>query len=146
MNRRDTIHPILVLLVTAAIATPAVAEEDDEPIARTESAWNVTIKQDESKQGEETSETMRLRVFDDVDRLPPNGFPGQRRPGIAVDVEAEMINCPDGNTRVEKVNVGGKDFDIEGECERARRGSKITVERKSTRSETEERSAKTAEE
>jgi hypothetical protein len=127
-------------------ATGTTAASDDEPIARTESAWNVTIKQDESKQGEETSETMRLRVFDDVDRLPPDEFPGQRRPGIAVDVEAEMITCPDGNTRVEKVTVGGKDFDIEGECERARRGSKITVERKTTHSGTEERSAKTAEE
>jgi len=144
MKSLDKIAPVLALLLVAVTGTTAAA--DDETISRTESAWNVTIKQDESKQGEEISETMRIRVFDDVDRLPPDEFPGQRRPGIAVDVEAEMITCPDGNTRVEKVNVGGKDFDIEGECERARRGSKITIERKTTRSETEERSAKTAEE
>ncbi|MFW2406016.1 MAG: hypothetical protein ACN4GT_14690 [Gammaproteobacteria bacterium] len=144
MKPLEKIVPVLALLLAAAFVTTAAA--DDEPIARTESAWNVTIKQDESKQGEETSETMRIRVFDDVDRLPPDEFPGQRRPGIAVDVDVEMVNCPDGNTRVEKVNVGGKDFDIESECERARRGSKITVERNSKSSGTEERSAKTAEE
>ncbi|NND36182.1 MAG: hypothetical protein HKN81_03515 [Gammaproteobacteria bacterium] len=144
MKRRDTVHPILALLVTAAIATPVMADDDAEP--RKDSAWNIRIEQDQSKQGEETSETMRIRVFDDVDRLPPDEFAGQRRPGIAVDVEAEMITCPDGNTRVEKVTVGGKEFDVDSECERARRGSKITVDGSTTRIETEGRSAKTAEE
>lgn len=143
MKRRYTIHPILALLAATAIVTPAMADDDAEP--RKDSAWNIRIEQDQSKQGEETSETMRMRVFDDVDRLPPDEFPGQRRPGIAVDVEAEMVTCPDGNTRVEKVNVGGKDFDIDSECERARRGAKITIDGNTTRIETEGRSAKTAE-
>ena len=135
---------ILALLLIAVYVAAWAA--DDEPSASKASAWNVTVEQDQEKPVEEKSETMRLRVFDDVDRLPPDEFPGKTRPGIAVDVEAEMITCPDGNTRIENVNVGGKDFDIESECERARRGNKITLERKVAPSGTDERSASIADE
>lgn len=118
----------ITLLVLLLSVSCAMADDDAPQPEQAESVWNATVEHDESRQQEEQTETMRMRVFDDVDRYPADEFPGRERPGIAVDVETVMITCPDGNTRIENVNVGGKDFDIEGECERARAGSKINVE------------------
>ena len=131
---------LVILALLLAAASGAAMAGDDITIGKTDSAWNVTVEGDaDKKEVEETSETLRLRVFDDVDRLPPDEYPGFRRPGIAVDVEAEMVTCPDGNTRVEKVNVGGKDFDLEGECLRAYKSSNVSVTRGSAESASEER-------
>ncbi len=72
---------------------------------------------------------MRLRVYDDLGRWPGDDYPDDRlRPGIAIDVETEFVTCPDGHTHVERVNVGGRDFDIDSECDKAGYAGKITIE------------------
>lgn len=100
--------------------------------AKQKSGWSASIGHDESKsQATETTQTIRLRVYDEPGRLGGDGHPGNRhQPGIAVDVETRFVTCPDGRTRVERVNIGGREFNMDGKCIEAGHDSKITVERR----------------
>lgn len=118
---------LLPILTALACVAAAAADDEEAPAAPSESAWNVTVEHDDSRTGgEERTETMRMRVFDDVGRYHDDDY-RRRRQGIVLDVETVMVTCPDGYTRIEAMDVGGKDFDIEGECARAN-ASKITVD------------------
>ena len=131
--RRPRINSDRVLAVLACLACASAAAQEPEAEDQTEqqSGWSAGVGHDESKhQEEETTQTMRLRVYDDLDRHPGADDPSDRlRPGVAIDVETGFVTCPDGHTRVERVNVGGREFDIDSECARARQTGKITIER-----------------
>jgi len=138
--RRSRINSAHLLATLACLplagwsADASDADAPEESPGNRNSGWSATVEHDESKrQAEETSETMRLRVYDDLGRLPGDDYPGDRlrpgiAPGIAVDVEAEFVTCPDGHTRVERINVGGRNFDIDSECDQAGHAGKITIE------------------
>lgn len=129
------------LLAVASLLTGVTSLADDGDDAKP--GWNATVRHDESKAraDQETTDTMRMRVFDDIDRSPDHGYRGHRRPGIAIDVESEVVTCPDGYTRIEKLDVGGKEFEIDGECAKTSASPEITIDRSAENAQTDERTA-----
>lgn len=131
-------HNWPLIAAAGACLAGAAAWAGDEPADESsDSAWNVRVEQDESKsQKEETTETMRMRVFD----RHSGRYYRDPRPGYVVDVETVWVTCPDGYTQIQSVNVGGKDFDIEAECDKARSANKITIDGKRIHEQADERS------
>ncbi|MGI9341235.1 MAG: hypothetical protein ACR2QV_00190 [Gammaproteobacteria bacterium] len=126
-NRKIPLAGLLTLMATLAV-TPVHAGDDD-----VNPGWNARVEQDESKSRDaETTDTMKMRVFDDIDQRPGIDYPGRRRPGIAIDVESEIVTCADGYTRIDKLDVGGKQYEIDGDCAKRSEAPKISIDRAET--------------
>ncbi|MFQ5633706.1 MAG: hypothetical protein ACE5G3_00050 [Gammaproteobacteria bacterium] len=107
----------------------AQAADPEPPAAGGESVWNANVDHDASKRDrDDPAETMRVRIYND-ERTHGDEHGGTRRPGIALDVDTEIVTCPDGHIRIDAINAGGKDFDIEGKCALQRDDNKAEVDR-----------------
>jgi hypothetical protein len=78
--RRSRINSAHLLATLACLplagwsADASDAEAPEESPGNRNSGWSATVQQDESKQADETSETMRLRVYDDLGRWPGDDY------------------------------------------------------------------------
>lgn len=123
LERVNPIRKILPAALLAIVATVHAGDDDANP------GWNARVEQDESQlRDAETTDTMKMRVFDDIDRVPGYDYPARRRPGIAIDVESEIVTCPDGYTRIDKLDVGGKAYDIDGDCAKRSEAPKVSID------------------
>lgn len=123
LDRMNSIRKILPAALLSLVATVHAGDDDANP------GWNARVEQDESQSRDvETTDTMKMRVFDDIDRVPGYAYPGRRRPGIAIDVASDIVTCPDGYTRIDKLDVGGKEYDIDGDCAQPSEAPKISID------------------
>lgn len=68
---------------------------------------------------------LQVRVYEGFGTLGP--VYGAKDDARAVDVAVGLVTCPDGDTEIGAMNIGGMRYDVAGTCRDAGRGS-VTVE------------------
>jgi len=64
---------------------------------------------------------LQVRVYEGFNRLGP--VYGSRETPMAVDVGMGLTTCPDGNTEIDLMNIGGWLYHVGGTCASSRSGS-----------------------
>jgi hypothetical protein len=67
---------------------------------------------------------MRVRVYEGFGTLGP--VYGARDTPLAVDVDLGLVTCPDGDTEIGTMDIGGMRYDVAGTCDDVARGA-VTV-------------------
>lgn len=77
---------------------------------------------------------IKIRVYEEFPALGP-GF-GSRRSPFAIDIGAALTTCPDGNTAVNALDIGGWNYQLAPPCGEQASGSRIRVDAGSAQSGT----------
>lgn len=117
-------HAVALVALVAAVGLHGAAGAADPPPART--GWNAGTRPPAAEPpAAAPAGQMQVRVYEGFGTLGP--VYGAKDTPLAVDVGLGLVTCPDGDTEIGAMNIGGARYDVAGTCRGTERGS-VTVE------------------
>jgi hypothetical protein len=131
-------QPFAVALLLCLSSTAGASEPDPpaaEPDVAPRRGWSASVAGDrQSGPVEPGAAELRLTIYEGGRRLGP--VLDRRGQVMEVEVAAELENCPDGNTVVRALDIGGYRYRLDESCADLSRGSEVTVSMQDTQTVT----------
>jgi len=132
------LHGLCIVLVMVWVASTAVYADEPEVdiIAETPgmsysrsapTGWQTQTRKDITQdQTPRPKSLLTIRAYEGLGSLRP--YFGDE-PAYGIDVTAEIETCQGGSDRISALNIGGKLYEVDGDCSDNHRGTQVSVTR-----------------
>lgn len=136
---------VVALVVTLAIDICVAADDSDSQVVAVTpgtsysrsaaSGWQASTQSDDVRDNTPRSKSLlTIRAYGGFENLRP--YYGDEL-AYGIDVTSEIEECPDGNSRISALNIGGWLYEVDGDCSDYHRRSQISVSAKKQNNEEE---------